>query len=201
MTSTEPKQIGSGQAWVAISAGQQHCLALKRDGTLWAWGANANGQLGDGIFTNSGPMLRLDPVKILNLTDPTPPTVGITAPADASTITSATPQLQLEVSADTTTTEVWVDDAAVTKASGDQLDALSNGQHSVMVRVRNALGNFAVATSTFTVAVPPPPTGTMTLNGGAADDLQHAGSDRLHRHHARHSDAHQFGRDDLERMA
>ena len=169
LTSTEPKQIGNGQAWVAISAGQQHCLALKRDGTLWAWGANANGQVGDGIFTNSGPMLRLDPVKIINLTDPTPPTVNITAPADASTVTSATPQLQLDVSVDAETTEIWVDDLAVPdKVSGDQLDALADGQHRVMVRVRNALGNFAVATSTFTVAVPPPPQGSMTLNGGEA---------------------------------
>jgi uncharacterized repeat protein (TIGR02543 family) len=40
---------------VAIEAGDQgsHSLALKADGTVWAWGANAYGQLGDGTNVNS----------------------------------------------------------------------------------------------------------------------------------------------------
>jgi len=33
---------------VAMSGGWMHSLALKRDGTVWAWGANTHGQLGDG---------------------------------------------------------------------------------------------------------------------------------------------------------
>jgi alpha-tubulin suppressor-like RCC1 family protein len=32
---------------VAIAAGSTHNLALKADGTVWAWGANSNGQLGN----------------------------------------------------------------------------------------------------------------------------------------------------------
>jgi alpha-tubulin suppressor-like RCC1 family protein len=32
----------------AIAAGSAHCLALKADGTVWAWGWNSKGQLGDG---------------------------------------------------------------------------------------------------------------------------------------------------------
>ena len=35
----------------AISAGFEHALALKRDGTLWAWGQNTSGRLGDGTRT------------------------------------------------------------------------------------------------------------------------------------------------------
>ena len=31
-----------------ISAGYDHSLALRADGTVWAWGGNAKGQLGDG---------------------------------------------------------------------------------------------------------------------------------------------------------
>lgn len=32
----------------AIAAGAYHTLALKTDGSVWAWGLNGNGQLGDG---------------------------------------------------------------------------------------------------------------------------------------------------------
>ena len=32
----------------AIAAGATHTLALKNDGTVWAWGLNGVGQLGDG---------------------------------------------------------------------------------------------------------------------------------------------------------
>jgi len=33
---------------VAIGVGQSHSCAVRRDGTLWCWGANDSGQLGDG---------------------------------------------------------------------------------------------------------------------------------------------------------
>jgi alpha-tubulin suppressor-like RCC1 family protein len=35
-----------------VSAGYRHGVALKSDGTVWAWGLNTSGQLGDGT-TNS----------------------------------------------------------------------------------------------------------------------------------------------------
>jgi alpha-tubulin suppressor-like RCC1 family protein len=41
-------RIGSETNWTFISAGDDHNLALKSDGTIWAWGANYRGQLGDG---------------------------------------------------------------------------------------------------------------------------------------------------------
>jgi len=44
--------------WAVVSADNVHSLALKADGSLWAWGSNAAGQLGDGTKTRrSSPVL------------------------------------------------------------------------------------------------------------------------------------------------
>lgn len=43
-----PVQIGRGADWKEVAAGGSHSLGLKTDGTLWAWGYNRSGQLGDG---------------------------------------------------------------------------------------------------------------------------------------------------------
>src|SRR5450432_1551772 len=38
----------------SLSAGSAHDLALKSDGTVWAWGDNGDGQLGNGSLNGSG---------------------------------------------------------------------------------------------------------------------------------------------------
>jgi alpha-tubulin suppressor-like RCC1 family protein len=44
-----PALIGTvNDNWLNVSAEGEHTLALKKDGTLWAWGKNNNGQLGIG---------------------------------------------------------------------------------------------------------------------------------------------------------
>jgi alpha-tubulin suppressor-like RCC1 family protein len=40
------------QCWKEVAAGFNHTLAIKTDGTLWAWGLNDKGQLGDGTTVN-----------------------------------------------------------------------------------------------------------------------------------------------------
>jgi alpha-tubulin suppressor-like RCC1 family protein len=45
-----------------VSAGREHSLALKKDGTVWSWGKNTQGQLGDGSVEHS-----LTPVQVNNL--------------------------------------------------------------------------------------------------------------------------------------
>lgn len=47
------------RSWHVIAAGSAHSLALKDDGTLYAWGANFYGQLGDGTNTQ-----RVFPVRV-----------------------------------------------------------------------------------------------------------------------------------------
>ena len=36
---------------IAVAAGERHTVAVKADGTVWTWGNNVDGQLGDGTIT------------------------------------------------------------------------------------------------------------------------------------------------------
>ena len=58
-----PVQVSGLTGVVEISAGFWHSLARKSDGTVWAWGLNSDGQLGDGGITNSN-----TPVQVTGLT-------------------------------------------------------------------------------------------------------------------------------------
>jgi len=44
-------QIQPGTQWISQSTGGFHTAAVRSDGTLWTWGYNNNGQLGDGTTT------------------------------------------------------------------------------------------------------------------------------------------------------
>jgi hypothetical protein len=49
---TFPVQVGSATNWLSAAAGVGHTVAIKTDGTIWAWGDNGSGQLGDGTTTS-----------------------------------------------------------------------------------------------------------------------------------------------------
>jgi hypothetical protein len=59
-----PTRVGTLTDVVAAAGGTNHNLAVKRDGTVWAWGANWYGQLGTGTYNDS-----TAPVQISGLTD------------------------------------------------------------------------------------------------------------------------------------
>ncbi len=49
-----PVQIGSATNWASIAEGSyNHTIAIKTDGSLWVWGRNNSGQLGNGTTTNT----------------------------------------------------------------------------------------------------------------------------------------------------
>ncbi|MCL2608325.1 MAG: hypothetical protein FWD94_00250 [Treponema sp.] len=49
-----PTRLG-GAEWSSISAGSYHNFAVKKDGTLWAWGRNNGGHLGAGYMSEYEP--------------------------------------------------------------------------------------------------------------------------------------------------
>ena len=62
----------SHRAPSSLSMGQGHSCAVLTDGTVWCWGANSNGQLGDGIASPIDPAERsVIPVQVLGLTTAT----------------------------------------------------------------------------------------------------------------------------------
>ena len=50
--SSPVQTVAFGTNWKQVSAGYYSTAAIKTDGTLWAWGYNAGGQLGDNTTTN-----------------------------------------------------------------------------------------------------------------------------------------------------
>ena len=46
-----PVKVSSLSGVGAVAAGLHHSIALKKDGTVWAWGDNEFGELGDGTIT------------------------------------------------------------------------------------------------------------------------------------------------------
>jgi alpha-tubulin suppressor-like RCC1 family protein len=57
-----PVQVSGLTDVIAISGGGHHSLALKSDGSVWAWGLNDHGRLGDGTTID-----RLTPVQVVGL--------------------------------------------------------------------------------------------------------------------------------------
>ena len=60
-TIPKPVQIGGDNDWADVSAGAGHSLAIKKDGSIWAWGQNESGQVGNGSATNIYTPTRVSP--------------------------------------------------------------------------------------------------------------------------------------------
>ncbi len=60
-----PRQLIGLSNIVNISAGESHSLALRRDGTVWSWGSNRSGNLGNGSELE----FSASPVQVTGLSD------------------------------------------------------------------------------------------------------------------------------------
>ncbi|MCL2546342.1 MAG: hypothetical protein FWE06_03995 [Oscillospiraceae bacterium] len=61
-----PQQVRNLSEVTAVAANASHTVALRNDGTVWAWGANWDGELGDGTT-----LRRTRPVQVQNLNNVT----------------------------------------------------------------------------------------------------------------------------------
>ena len=52
-------QVGTGTDWAKMDVGDTHTVAIESDGSLWAWGRNASGELGNGTRAD-----RSSPVRV-----------------------------------------------------------------------------------------------------------------------------------------
>jgi len=122
--SHSPKHIGADNRWASVSAGKslgsfgregQHSVALKSNGTLWAWGYNGYGELGDGTLIDRYSPIGRDTM-FENVTPPTAPTgpingnIGITYSYSTGNSTSSlghTVEYQLEWKGDGSDLSAW----------------------------------------------------------------------------------------------
>ncbi len=66
-----PVQVGAGVAGftgiIAISAGDSHSMALKSDGTVWIWGGNQFGQIGNGTASTTNQLVPAQNAALSNI--------------------------------------------------------------------------------------------------------------------------------------
>ncbi len=69
--SATPVRVTDLTGIVAIAAGRKHAIALRKDGTVWAWGVREDGAIGDGDAMPAGSLRVVSaaaPVKVRGLT-------------------------------------------------------------------------------------------------------------------------------------
>lgn len=57
--SSPVQTISGGSDWHKVACGYLNTLAIKEDGTLWTWGANYHGSLGDGTQNNASSPIQI----------------------------------------------------------------------------------------------------------------------------------------------
>lgn len=76
--SIAPVRVTGLTSIIAIGAGRKHAVALRGDGTVWAWGTRENGAIGDGRPATFRPLKAIGPTRVTGLEGITQIAVGPT---------------------------------------------------------------------------------------------------------------------------
>ena len=117
---------------VQVAGGFGHSLARKSDGTVWAWGVNVQGQVGDGTTTQ-----RSTPVQVLGL-------VGITQIAAGSFHS-------LAVQADMGTPDTIAPTVSAIQSPSPNVAAWNNSDVTVTLNATDNSGGSGVAVLTYSI--------------------------------------------------
>jgi len=150
-----PVQVCGLSGVASIAAGGAHSLAVKRDGTVWAWGANYQGQLGDEPNAT-----RLTPVQVIQPGSPdlevamshngdftpgargvytlTITNTGLTATTGLVTVTATLPPGLTHVSASGDGWACWTTDQLVTCTNQGLVEPGSSSVITLTVTVDSA---------------------------------------------------------------
>ncbi|MDF2723957.1 MAG: rcc [Paenibacillus sp.] len=143
-TTTErhtPVQVAGLSDVVAIRAGGDrdfgHALVLKSDGTVWAWGYNSNGQVGDGNSTNLS-----TPVQVTDLIPPAYQSAAVSNGYKTVTLTfdqkAASLKAAVTLAKDGTTFNALTTDDTVTLSGSTLVVKLKNALEGTLNKIQVA---------------------------------------------------------------
>lgn len=113
-----PEQVTGISGVTAIAAGWNHHVAFKPDGTVWTWGYNADGQLGDGTTSDRATPRKVD-INLGKTADVIIPAGSININSGATYTNSTTVTLNLSASDSTGVTGYYLSTTSTKPSSGD----------------------------------------------------------------------------------
>ena len=133
-----PVQVKGLDGVIAIAAGAYHVVALKSDGTVWAWGDNTSGQVGSGTKNNSSNV----PVQVAGLTDVT----GVAAGVNFTSASMAVPDMAAPSSEITAPSDGAILSGTACDITGAASDGSGSGVQKVEVSING--GDWVKASGT-----------------------------------------------------
>ncbi len=115
---TTPDQVAGINDVVAVAGGWQHIVVLKQDGTVWTWGVNWYGQLGDGTTTDRDTPVQVD-INLGEMPDTFPPEGSISINSGVSYTNSTSVTLTLSATDATGVTGYYYSESSSTPSASD----------------------------------------------------------------------------------